>query len=75
MQVSEHVAKAELSAVITRADGTIEDLGVIDSTEKKGREGFRADQPKGRLTHGDCCYECRTGDPFGTHDRFYSLAG
>ena len=29
-----HVASAELSAVVTRADGTVEDLGVIDSYKR-----------------------------------------
>lgn len=34
MQVATNVVTATISAVIIRADGTVEDLGVIDSYQK-----------------------------------------
>ena len=50
MQVSTLIQSAEISAVITRADGTVEDLGVIDSYKKQPDKG--ENQGKG-ATDGD----------------------
>lgn len=34
ISVSANVERAELRAVVTRADGTVEDLGVVATTDK-----------------------------------------
>jgi hypothetical protein len=56
MEIAKNVLSAEISAVITRADGTVEDLGVIDSTD--GAECGRCNARMRRFElkkHTDAC--------------------